>query len=86
MSVNMAPGLRKELASKPDMLHWRDDRGWGLLHIHALAGNADIVQVLLDAGVDPNLKTKHGATPLQLAHVLGWEKVVAQLMARGARG
>lgn len=85
-SVNLAPELRKQLANKPELHGWRDDRGWSLLHVHSLAGNAEVVKVLLDAGFDPNLKTNHGATPLKLAHVLGWEKVAALLMAQGARG
>jgi uncharacterized protein YegJ (DUF2314 family) len=85
-SVNLAPELRKQLAKQPELTSWRDDRGWSLLHVHSLAGNAEVVKVLLDAGFDPNLKTNHGATPLKLAHVLGWEKVAALLMAQGARG
>jgi len=85
-SVNLAPELRKQLAKQPELLAWRDDRGWSLLHVHSLAGNAEVVKVLLEAGVDSSLKTRHGATAMQLAHVLGWEKVVALLMAQGARG
>ena len=42
--------------------------------------------MLLDHGADFNLRTKHGATAMQLAKVLGWEKVVALLAAKGAKG
>lgn len=85
-SENLAPELARQLSQKPELLSWRDERGWSLLHIHALAGSAAVVKVLLDHGADFTLRTKHGATPMQLAHVLGWEKVVALLMAKGARG
>jgi hypothetical protein len=85
-SENMAPGLAKQLQENPGALTWRDDEGRTLLHVHALAGSSAVVKVLLDHGADFTARTKLGATPLQLAHVLGWEKVVALLMAKGARG
>jgi ankyrin repeat protein len=74
------------LAANPGLVNQRDDEGWTFLHREALAGNAGPVKVLLDHGADFTLRTKHGATALQLAHVLGWEKVVALLMAKGAKG
>jgi len=41
--------------------------------------------VLLEAGADPNVRTDHGITPLQLAKSLGSEKVMALLVGRGAK-
>jgi len=52
-------------------------------------GHADIVQILLDAGEDPNRynpKGNHGhSTPLHQAALSGHEEVVRLLVARGAR-
>lgn len=85
MSENMAPELAKQLAANPGLVNQVDDEGWTFLHREALAGNAAPVKVLLDHGANFTLRTKHGATALQLAHVLGWEKVVALLLAKGAK-
>jgi uncharacterized protein YegJ (DUF2314 family) len=85
MSENMAPSLKEQLAANPTMLHAKDENGWTLLHQEALAGSAPTVQVLLDHGAEVNAVTAHGATPLQLAKSLGWDKVAALLMSKGAR-
>jgi len=79
MSINMAPSLREELARDPSMLTGKDARGWTLLHDEALAGSLPTVKVLLEAGADRTAVTGHGMTPVQLAHSLGWAKVVALL-------
>lgn len=85
MSVNMTPTLPKEIAKNPGLVRDKYDGGWTMLHHEALAGNAGPVKVLLDHGADPNARTDDGATPLQLAHAMGWEKIVSLLMAKGAR-
>jgi uncharacterized protein len=85
MSEAMAPKLKTDLAKNPSMLHAKDDKGWTLLHQQALAGSTATVRVLLDAGADPNAKTDHGMTPLQLAQTLEWDNVVALLRGRGAK-
>lgn len=85
MSENMAPSLKEQLAADPTMLNSKDENGWTLLHQEALAGSAPTVQVLLDCGADVNAVTAQGATPLQLAKSLGWDKVVALLVSKGAR-
>jgi ankyrin repeat protein len=51
----------------------------------ALAGSTSNVKILLEHGADPNAVTDNGMTPLQLAHSLGWEKVVALLSSMAAR-
>jgi uncharacterized protein YegJ (DUF2314 family) len=84
MSEAMAPSLKERLAADPSMLHGKDDRGWTLLHQQALAGSAATVKVLLECGADINAVTDHGMTPLQLARSLGWDKVVALLLSKGA--
>lgn len=82
MSVNMAPSFREQLRQDPSMVTLRMDGGWTFLHQEALAGNVLTVQVLLDAGADPNAMTDHGMTPRQLAQSLGWDKVAALLESR----
>jgi uncharacterized protein YegJ (DUF2314 family) len=77
MSEAMASSLKDQLAKDPLMVSSTDDKGWTLLHQEAMAGNTATVKVLLEAGADPHAVTHHGMTPLQLAKVLGWDKVVA---------
>ncbi len=79
MSLAMAPKYKEQFAADPSLLNSKDERGWTLLHMDALAGNAPIVKVLLEAGADPRAVTNDGRTPMQLAQVLGWEKVIALL-------
>ena len=84
MSENMASSLKDQLAKNPSLVSAKDDRGWTFLHQEALAGSAATVKILLEAGADANALTNHGMTPLQLAKSLGWDKVVALLVNKGA--
>ena len=84
LSEAMASSLKDRLAEDPSMLHAKGDRGWTLLHNQALAGSAATVKILLEAGADPNATADDGTTPLQLARSLGWDKVVALLVSKGA--
>ena len=84
MSVNMAVLLKEELAKKPSLPHDKDEKGWTVLHHESLAGSSPTVEILLESGADPNAVTNHGATPMKLAKVLAWNKVVALLAAKGA--
>lgn len=85
MSENMAPEYRKQLQQDPSSAKFADERGWTLLHQHALAGNLAPVTVLIEFGADVNARTSDGATPLQLARILGWDKVIAMLQSHGAK-
>jgi uncharacterized protein YegJ (DUF2314 family) len=84
MSENMGRSLKDSLAKNPSMVRSKDDRGWTLLHQVALTGSLAAVKVLLEAGADVNAVTDHGMTPLGLAKSLGWDKVAALLISKGA--
>ena len=82
MSLNMEASLRQALDNNPEMVNERDERAWTMLHREALAGNRNIVQVLLEYGADPDLTTPEGRTPLDLARALNWDETVEVLSKR----
>jgi len=66
--------------------HEKGGKGIGqssLIHDAALDGDIDEVQRQLDAGVDPNLKSSKGATPLFYAVYGGHLEIVELLITRG---
>jgi len=67
--------------------HEKGGKGIGhssVIHDAALDGDIDEVQRQLDAGVDPNLKSSKGATPLFYAVYEGHLEIVELLITRGA--
>ncbi len=54
------------------------------IHIAADSGSVDLVRMLLDAGVDPNLVRKDGHTPFSVAVVARDLPVVEEMVQRGA--
>jgi uncharacterized protein YegJ (DUF2314 family) len=85
MALNVAASLEAYLGKNPGAVRESDDAGLTMLHREALAGNANIVRVLLARGADPAARTRGGKTPLALARALGWPKVEEALVAAGAR-
>jgi uncharacterized protein len=83
MALNMDAKYRAALAGDPAELHRTDARGFTLLHREALAGNANIVALLLEHGATPARVAKDGRTPLSLARSLGWTRIEALLVAAG---
>ena len=58
----------------------RDHHGLSIMHHAVQNGNHSLVQTLLNAGVNPNVKERCGATPLTLAVIKGDEEMVRILL------
>jgi ankyrin repeat protein len=81
MAQNMVASLAKYLAENPARINEAGERGYTMLHREALAGNANVVAVLLQHGADANATTSDGKTPLALAQVFAWPRVIERLTA-----
>ena len=57
-----------------------DHHGCTVMHHAIQNGNLPLVQTLINAGVNPNMKERCGATPLTLAVIKGDEKLVRLLL------
>ncbi len=79
MSVNTVESFRESVRENPELIHDVDENGWTFLHSDSLAGNLPTIKVYLKAGADPLLKDVNGRTPITLARLLGWDRVVAEL-------
>ncbi|MBD3212808.1 MAG: hypothetical protein GF311_09390, partial [Candidatus Lokiarchaeota archaeon] len=77
MSEEMIPSLQKFLEDPPSQIERKDERGWTMLHHHSLAGSTPTVQVLLEYGANPMIKTNEGKIPLDLAMMMNWDKLIA---------
>ena len=49
-----------------------DEFGYTQLHNEAIAGNLNLVNLLLENGADKNARTKSGKTAAEFAKILGW--------------
>lgn len=81
MALNMAGSLIDFLKKNPREVNEPNAEGWTMLHREALAGNANIVQVLLEQGARRELKTRDGRSALDLAKALSWTQVESILSA-----
>ena len=79
MSVNMRPKLEDYLKQNPSIINQPDERGWTFLHHQSLAGNALVVETLLQHGADRMLETNDGDLAIDLARLMDWERVVSLL-------
>jgi ankyrin repeat protein len=57
----------------------QDNRGETALHIAALCGNEQIVELLIASGADRDVKNIHGENPEALASKAGYEKIAERL-------
>ena len=76
------------LLKNPKSLHYADGNGWTALHAAVHAGRTEIVKRILHLGVDKNLLTLTGVTPLNIAqHSLpGNHELIKYLENIGAEG
>ncbi len=74
------------LKANSDLVSSKDDKGYEYtpLHLAAMGGHKDIVELLLSKKADVNAKDKCGSTPLQLAVDRNYKEVVKLLLAKGA--
>ena len=61
----------------------RDARGFGVLHLAALHGQALLVQRLLRAGADPAMQDALGRTPRDIAVMRGYIDIAVEFEPRG---
>ena len=57
-STGNIKGIKKALSNKRAFLSLDDEQGWSPLHYAANYSKAKIVQIILDAGVNPNIKSE----------------------------
>lgn len=78
--------LRVELKAAPDgAIDQRDENGFTPLQHACTEGHASIVQLLLDEGANPNVRTIDGETALHLAASIGYQHCAETLIRAGAR-
>eukprot|EP00057_Strongylocentrotus_purpuratus_P003131 XP_003725987.1 PREDICTED: transient receptor potential cation channel subfamily A member 1 isoform X1 [Strongylocentrotus purpuratus] len=61
-----------------------DNESNTLLHLAVLKRNTEVIQRLLDEGVDVNVRKKNGMTPIHIAAMNGATTTVTQLIENGA--
>jgi ankyrin repeat protein len=80
-----AEAARRLIASGADVSARSDNSFWVLpLHSAASGGHAEIVEMLLEAGAEPDPRQRHGWTPLQAAAQNGNARSLEALLAAGA--
>ena len=79
MDLNMREALVDALKQNPQMVNEADELGMSMLHDASLAGNDQTVQTLLAFGANKSATNHNLQTPLDLAKLMGWPKVIALL-------
>lgn len=79
MSKNMQDKLIEFLKDNPNEITSKDENGFTLLHKETIAGNLTSVEVLLNFGVDKNVKTNQGESALDFANKMNWEHIIPVL-------
>lgn len=79
------PGIVALLEQDPNLVTTQDFVvGFTALHWAAKKGRKDIAELLINTGIDVNMKSKGGYTALHLAVIQGRENVIASLFDSGA--
>jgi len=70
-------------------LHWAcyfgDWLGYAPLHWACYFGYADVAELLLDSGANPNLISDTARTPLEIAKAMDYDKIAELLRKHGAK-
>lgn len=85
----VAPGdemhLQAMIDGGMDLLDTTDEEtGTGVIHVAAVLGNFIVLKMLVDCGIDVNLKDKSGATALHMAAQYGHFGILERLIKAGA--
>ena len=80
--------VKSLLESDPSLVHKTTKDGEHCLHLSALSGNAEIVKLLLEAGADPDVRSKweQGLRmhPLSWSTFYGRHEIITLLLEHGA--
>lgn len=77
----IADEMRKQIPKNPSLLTEKFDGGRTLLHLEALYGRLESLEVLLSLGSDRGLLCDRKWTPLDYAKALGWSDIIQRLEA-----
>ncbi|XP_039051688.1 E3 ubiquitin-protein ligase KEG-like isoform X1 [Hibiscus syriacus] len=76
--------VRLFLAAGADPTAQNAQNGRTALHTAAMANDVELVKIILDAGVDVNIRNMHNTTPLHVALARGVASCVGLLLSAGA--
>ena len=79
MSKNTYEQVKQYIKEHPNMVTDADELGYTQLHHEAIAGNLNLVNLLLENGADKNARTKSGKTAAEFAENLGWSEIAKVL-------
>ena len=79
MSKNMTEQFENYAKEHPSIAIDADEFGYTQLHHEAIAGNLNLVNLLLKYGADKNARTKNGKTAAEFAENLGWSEIAKAL-------
>ena len=77
-------GARKAIEQGADLEAKDPGTGASVLHYAVMRGNPEILQLLINKGVDVNSRTKNGTTPLHTAVLYNRYEVAEMLLNKGA--
>jgi ankyrin repeat protein len=79
-AVTTALGKKPSVLTEDWDIATDDEFGWTALHMAALNGHEQIVDILLTQGADPLITNSEGGTALHIAAAAGKDEVIAELM------
>lgn len=79
--------FEKRIRTDPKELHDADANGWTVLHESVRVGALEIVKIILNNGVDKDLLTYTGVTPLYIArqYLDAGHELIGYLESLGAK-